>query len=789
MKRKNKKLLTLILAGSLCAAAVGAVATMGSVSAAAADAKTVELTQVFEGSASTVVSAKKVADTDTAETAMFTLKNSESVSFKRNLAFKWFEDKDAVKYLNLDFTFADVKFDTLSFRFESTPAEATEDEKGINVLKFGKNADGKVTACVLNGTEKEPDDGVKVLDVVANTQVKITLAEHSEYGKFIVKVNEVEVGVFENVGANFSKYSYDAWDSLYIQATTKNGEATTLYLNEINGQKFNNITTDTETNKKVVTDTAKPVLVVNEDVSGFLLGTQFSLNFEKIDVLNKDAITENKFYYQYNPLDKEPVYKALSTSTYFMDTVYEKDGETTSVYREEGKEYVSVKIALGDPGAADSEKKEYMLSWYADAAAVVQKEQGTDAKKTTDFIIADRNEEGATYFNQNEDKTWAATDITAAVETYQKLLAKNAEKVKAGSNANMQFPSLEWLINDNNGYRALKFTICYKKPSSTSPSTSSNLSYNGLKLSAGEVGLYEFKVFATDKAGNPMKCYDENGKLVSVSASNIWDIDEIPSFSYTIKNQGVSVNETSMKDKDRVSTQLLSETYTFSDVTIIGASTQKSDYALYKLDYSNYKQIPQATLSSVKYETIRKNVAGKILTYEGDYFDLYVGEYANQIAKALGVTDANEIAKIKGCFKKIEAFDDRIDKEKDSDAWEKSDNKYNWQPASKSFTAAEAGTYLIMADYWDEDLARVDRTPAYKLIFVEAETDVIKGETQWLQNNLISVILFSVAALMLIAIIVLLLVKPSDETLADVDAKAAAKKKALEKKNASKKNK
>ena len=38
-----------------------------------------------------------------------------------------------------------------------------------------------------------------------------------------------------------------------------------------------------------------------------------------------------------------------------------------------------------------------------------------------------------------------------------------------------------------------------------------------------------------------------------------------------------------------------------------------------------------------------------------------------------------------------------------------------------------------------------------------------------MKNNIASVILFSVAAVMLIAIVVLSLVKPSDETLEDLD--------------------
>jgi hypothetical protein len=56
------------------------------------------------------------------------------------------------------------------------------------------------------------------------------------------------------------------------------------------------------------------------------------------------------------------------------------------------------------------------------------------------------------------------------------------------------------------------------------------------------VGKYEFKVFATDKAGNAMKAMLE-GEEVDVTASNIWDIEEIPTFQFEVKNKGLRVEE------------------------------------------------------------------------------------------------------------------------------------------------------------------------------------------------------------------------------------------------------
>ena len=104
------------------------------------------------------------------------------------------------------------------------------------------------------------------------------------------------------------------------------------------------------------------------------------------------------------------------------------------------------------------------------------------------------------------------------------------------------------------------------------------------------------------------------------------------------------------------------------------------------------------------------------------------------------------------------------------------DNIYNWSATSRRFTAAEEGLYLILADYWDAELPTIDRVPAYKLVEVSEEEDTIKGVSEWLKNNMVSIILFGVAGVLAIAVVVLLFVKPSNETLEDVDKKAKSKK-------------
>ena len=87
----------------------------------------------------------------------------------------------------------------------------------------------------------------------------------------------------------------------------------------------------------------------------------------------------------------------------------------------------------------------------------------------------------------------------------------------------------------------------------------------------------------------------------------------------------------------------------------------------------------------------------------------------------------------------------------------------------------EEGVYFILGVYSDPDVA-TNKATAYKVVIAEEKEDVIKGETNWFKNNVVSVVLFSIAGVMLVLLLILLMVKPSDETLEAVSKDAAAKK-------------
>ncbi|MBQ7323478.1 MAG: hypothetical protein IJW96_02815 [Clostridia bacterium] len=768
MKRQNKKLLTLMLAGALCAATIGSVATLNPVEATAA-ATTYNLTSIFNGSESGLVSAEKVTEDATAQTAKFSFKNEATIEFNRDLAWKWFEGQGQAKYLNFDFAFANDEFADLSFVFEIAPAQAVEGDKAINTLKFIKGENGWKVATFAGEEEPETLTSVALKEA---TEYRVTFMEKddAEYGELTVLINGEEVGVFTNVGANFADSG--SVDTFVMKGTAKEGATVdpAIYFMQLNGQSFDNITG--ETNKQVADDAA-PVLVVNQDVSGFLLGTAFSLEYEKIDVLKASSLTETKEYYQWKPTDTEIKMSSLTTSTYFMDTVYtEGEGEaatTKSVYSVYGKEFINIRFTLGD--GSDVEKETYDLSWYA--TGTESKEVGAEVRE---YIILDRNEEGPQYKHITANEVTKKNDVDAkleeSVKAYEAKLAANAEDVFAGSNAEMQLPALDWFLGDNNGYNNLLFTISYRTPSSTSPSNSSNKKYNALEIPTTSEGDYEFKVFATDSAGNSMQYY-LNEELVGVTTSNVWEIEEIPSFKFKVANKGIQTADG--EDSDTLDNKILGDSYTMSEVKIVGASNLKSSYQLFKFSDEIWGLSADVAkkISEIKFVELNAKadeLASGTAHEDTDYMAVYKQAFLTLLAEKLNKTYAD----VENCLDQIEVYNSDIT-EDDKEAWEASDNKYNWSETSRRFTIPEEkdceGLYLILADYWDEDLAVVDRVPAYQLIEVSEEKDTIKGVSEWLENNLVSVILFSISGVLLIAIIVLLFVKPSDETLADVDKK------------------
>lgn len=812
MKMKKLSAITLMLASAVLSAGFGiSLQNNGKVNA---DAPVATATKTYTlGNVFSTTNAEVTADSVAGKTTKLVLSDDGNVIMKRSLALQWKTSATETNYYTVKFALADTNFTTLTLSMDAGAAWTTVDDVTRNKVTF-TNQSGVVSVSV-NGIVAS---GVTVS---ANTQLTLRLAKETgnDYGEYSVYLNENKIGVFTNIGENYAQYSSaeKSYPLMFTADVVGENVTTSVLLTEVNGQQFNNLkleegienkedkALETALKAAEIVDNAAPVLVVNEEIDTFLLGTAYTLDYTALDVLKSSSLTTKAQFYQWNPEKGDPAtddYSELkSSSTYIKplnyhitaggakedvvtpddNGVYPDSTETTTVYSQYGMEYVSILYKLGDD-AFDGVT--YDLAWYAN---------NTEAHGATQYIKFDRGTEGAYYKHIDVDDTnnknfFDEAAFNSDLSVFQQQLDKNAENP---TNDKVSVPSLEWFIDDNNGYGDLKFTISYKTPTSSSASTSSSLSATKLEIAVSSEGWYEFKVFAVDKAGNSMKYYDEEGKKVSVSSSNVWEIDAIPSFLFRIGNKELKVYEsTTAKPADRRESEILDTTYTFDDIKVIGASNKKEDYKLYKVDLDKYNKDAQAgyklsrnSLTDVTYTALYEQVKARIANLTAaqieadEHFDLYLTAYAELLAKSLGCESDAEIsataANIKKSFVEIKEYDSRITKDNAPELWEEY-NKYNWKPAAQSFKTVEEGSYLVVADYYESDIY-VQRATAYKLVNVESKADVIEGEKQWLKNNIISVILFSVAGVMLILIIILLLVKPSDETLDDVEAKANAK--------------
>lgn len=770
MKNKKFTAISCMLATAFLSLTAGGVLMQNTTKAEAEDTSSYTITDIFSSSNSAKVEAKN-------NVTAFTLPDEGAVSIKRPLALKWYDETGDLQYFSVKFAFETMDFTNVTLEMDTASAWSTKKGKTTNALAFRK--DGSSVKVSVNGGAEKTVDGIQ-----ANTPITMSLFENQtrQDGEFGVNLTTgagtQNVGSFTNVGANYAEYS--ANEQYPIRFTAEETTATVL-LYDINGQKFDGLS------GSKLTDTAKPVLVVNQEIDKFTLGTQFALDYNVMDVLETTTgISKTLEFYQWNPAIGTPnddSYHTLSTSTYFMSTTYYEDGQgqfyteegqgrtAKSVYDQNNAEYVSIRITLSDNV---KEKAVYDFSKYASLTA---KEEIDGVH----YILIDETQSAPAYTCVTANDTAKANtfdknayDNLQAKKDFDEALEKAASEVYSGSNSYIYFPSFKWFINDNNGYRNMKFTISYKKPTATTPMVSSNLSYNGLKLAVAEAGTYEFKIYATDTAGNTMNYYLD-GEKVALSNTNVWDIEEIPSFSFTIAYNGIKVEDPD-RTTEKKQTIVKDKLFTMNSIKVSGATNLKSNYKLFKVDFGAYnnfaeqdKKLTTTSLYNVSYETLAEAINLNNVV-DGNYFDLYLDAYVKVLAKNLKVTDTTKIEKLKSCFVEIKAYDERITKDNAPEEWN-AYNKYNWNPEEKTFAAVEEGSYLLLADFWEKDLAHLQRASGYKVAVVNSQSDVIKGENNWIEKNIVSVILFSIAGVLLIVTIVLFLIKPTDETLEDVDKK------------------
>lgn len=696
----------------------------------------------------------------------FSLSDEGTVQYRRDLALKWFEADSAntsaavanpgkAVYFGMRFSFPAVNFEVLSIEFQSDEENISKDAQSVNTLIFSKNEDGSLTVRVKNAAQQELENDSTELasgTVAADAVTKdftLTFAEASDADaaagdyKIVLTAGDAQVleSKFTNIGGNYLEYRSSAATTpntpISFKAELPEGaEAQTVLMKELNGQSF-------ELEEGKVKDDTAPVLVLNEGVYGFTLGKRFGLAYEAIDVCD-DSVSVSRYYYmakqdengeylapsdpEDSNSDEKSDYETLTTSTYFMPVT------------ENEKECVSIYFDLNDGRSRENDERRaerVYLTWY------VASDEAILTENDYDFILVDRNEEGPAYTGLTADEA-SGTNLTddgsgdtysAAVEKFKKDLTEAAENTSAGTGAYLYFPSLRELIySDRADYRNLQFTICYYQETQgegESAKTESGLDYNELRIEVDEEGTYRIRILATDASSNAMKYYDEDGELVDVTSSNVWDIKGIPEFTVEIAYTGASIEEPGSQDHG-----YRDSTYSVEDFEVIALSGYIKDYTLYYFD--------QARLA------------------EGQKMP----SYDDCVENAKAYADP-ENGTYKGALTKINEYNDEITE--DDENWDDTDNAYHWDPDSElSFVPQKSGIYFVQLVVTDPNRPGTTATE-YMAIEVRNPVDTIPGQSQWLKNNVTSVVLFSISAVLAIVIVVLFVVKPSDKKVKEVD--------------------
>ncbi len=720
-------------------------------------ATTYSPTSVFSSGTGGEVGASEAGEGETSYLS-FTMRDGGKVYYRRDLALKWYTAADetdgtlanpgVARYYSMTFAFPSVVFEKFTLTFEGSEENVTEDGITRNSIVFERVTEG-VKVSVRNAYfDEEGDEQPESFTVASAAGADITLAlgetGETAAGEFAVTVTVgSEAHAFEtrfaNIGGYFLEYRSSASSTpstpITFEAELPEGtdSATqTVLMKALNGQTF-------ELTDGKVQDNAAPVLVLGEKVYSFRLGQRFSLSYEAIDVCDDSVSTDRKYYMlQYDEAgapvkpneEDDSNYQTLLTTTYFMPS---SEGDS-----EDETAHVSIRFDLDD--GTESKTKVY-LTWYAatDAGRTVVESVGEgDAK--FDYFLLDREVRRPSYMGVTADETTktniASPEAVAAAEEYQKRLEEVAEEVSAGDGAYLYLPSLRGLVaSDGTDYRNLRFSVYYYKPQGTSASSATSLRYNSLRIEVDQYGgggggmddEYKFRVLVSDADSNAMQYYDEDGELVDVTSSNIWDIEGIPEFHFHVDYTGPRIEDPGVQSEG-----YRDQTYSVSSFDIIALDGYKAQYTLYRFDES---KLPE---------------------------DVNVPEYNDFVENAAKYAETYA-----DCLDEINVFN--ADIAETDDEWDRTDNAYRWNPdSSLSFVPQERALYLVkvvVTDAWFVDTTEV----SYQVINVRNPFDTTPGESRWLQNNILAIVLFSISAALLVAIVILFVIKPSDKTVEDVD--------------------
>ena len=102
--------------------------------------------------------------------------------------------------------------------------------------------------------------------------------------------------------------------------------------------------------------------------------------------------------------------------------------------------------------------------------------------------------------------------------------------------------------------------------------------------------------------------------------------------------------------------------------------------------------------------------------------------------------------------------------------------KYGWNSSSPEFVPQDENTFYVVKLTVTSTVDNLEPKTAYMGISASAKINSLKGEDTWLQDNMTSIILLSIAGASLIGIVLLIVIKPKNKGDIDEQFEASSSK-------------
>lgn len=783
-----KKLkLSLLAVSAVCAVAASAMA-FTTVAAADDDYRNVTLngTNVFYTGvdAASIATVRLDDDSEDGYTdyTAFHMSDGQSVTFRKNLAYNWWEADENGYGVNKKFEmtigFEDISFSSYVIGFQSQQYNITEDGVSDNYLVF-KPSDGALELYISESEEVAEDEEPSVV-LEDYSSITVAFGQFAD-GDYSILVNGEEEGLFVNVRENYASY-VSSGDSaatpitftVHFDESAADDAAVDMIMYSLNGQSFEVFDAEYDDEGALsggtIHDDKAPVVCLDTGLNYLTYGDEVDIDYTVIDVIASSPRSTVKYYvltnaqfnsedFEYNnTADEDELFMEVTTSSDYRllrdQYTYVPDLSDSGVVENElgYSTYGLVKVCLyvRDTTSSRAQTADVFMDWYVpqDYKVDISTIKGVESTASSTFIRMLEDAQGATYADESvvDLETYKAY-IARVQEEYQaKIDAYIADEnvypdgLHASSESNLYLPDFSGYVTDNlGGYTDLKYSIYYR---TSSTGSTTNLDYNALAMTVSEADVtYRFTIYVSDAAGNPMYYPDENGELQTISTENIWDEDFaelLPFFEVSVDYRAATVEEPGTQ-----SVGYVGSTYNSASFDIKGVSgTYSATYNLYIFDRDAFYA---ATGVELSYNDVVDNAYAL-------FFDSYEDENGNT-------------------YENTRQYFTLVTDEEDYE-------DYEWNSTNVTFVPQDPSEfYVVRLTLKDTGLSN-QVTDSFLVVRASARAAEIYGEDNWVQNNIASIVLFSVAGVFFITFVVLLIVKPKDKGDIDVIAADVEQKKA-----------